>query len=66
MHGVIIASLGSDYGSPVRIGLLTREYPPEVYGGAGVHVGSLVPQLRDLIDVAVRERVNGSDKVVPG
>lgn len=53
MHGIIIASLGSDYGSCVRIGLLTREYPPEVYGGAGVHVGSLVPRLRELIDVDV-------------
>jgi alpha-maltose-1-phosphate synthase len=37
----------------VRIGLLTREYPPEVYGGAGVHVGFLVPALRRLIDVDV-------------
>jgi starch synthase len=37
----------------VRIGLLTREYPPEVYGGAGVHVGHLVPRLRELIDVEV-------------
>lgn len=37
----------------MRIGLLTREYPPEVYGGAGVHVGSLVPQLRELVDVDV-------------
>jgi starch synthase len=37
----------------VRIGLLTREYPPEVYGGAGVHVGFLVPALRRLVDVDV-------------
>jgi alpha-maltose-1-phosphate synthase len=37
----------------VRIGLLTREYPPEVYGGAGVHVGFLVPALRRLVDVEV-------------
>jgi alpha-maltose-1-phosphate synthase len=37
----------------VRIGLLTREYPPEVYGGAGVHVGFLVPALRELVDVDV-------------
>ncbi len=37
----------------MRIGVLTREYPPEVYGGAGVHVGSLVPQLRRLVDVDV-------------
>ncbi|WP_075743407.1 glycogen synthase [Actinoalloteichus sp. GBA129-24] len=37
----------------MRIGLMTREYPPEVYGGAGVHVGFLVPRLRELIDVDV-------------
>lgn len=32
---------------------MTREYPPEVYGGAGVHVEFLVPRLRELIDVDV-------------
>lgn len=37
----------------VRIALLTREYPPEIYGGAGVHVGCLVPRLRELVDVRV-------------
>ncbi|GDY29987.1 glycogen synthase [Gandjariella thermophila] len=37
----------------MRIGLLTREYPPEVYGGAGVHVGFLVPHLREFVDVDV-------------
>jgi starch synthase len=37
----------------VRVAVLTREYPPEVYGGAGVHVGALVPQLRTLCDVDV-------------
>jgi starch synthase len=37
----------------VRIGLLTREFPPEVYGGAGVHVEFLVPRLRELVDVDV-------------
>ena len=30
----------------MRVGLLTREWPPEVYGGAGVHVEHLVPALR--------------------
>jgi len=48
----------------VRIGLLTREYPPEVYGGAGVHVGHLVPVLRELVDIDVHcfgaARDNGS------
>ncbi|WP_067818092.1 glycogen synthase [Nocardia inohanensis] len=33
--------------------MMTREYPPEVYGGAGVHVTELVPRLRELCDVTV-------------
>ncbi len=33
--------------------LLTREYPPEVYGGAGVHVEYLARSLRALVDVRV-------------
>lgn len=32
---------------------MTREYPPEVYGGAGVHVTELVAQLRKLCSVDV-------------
>ncbi|MBM7830528.1 starch synthase [Agromyces cerinus] len=38
----------------MRVDLLTREYPPEVYGGAGVHVAELVRALRSSIDVQVR------------
>jgi starch synthase len=37
----------------MRIGVLTREWPPEVYGGAGVHVEYLVRELRRLVDVDV-------------
>ncbi|HVE96074.1 MAG TPA: glycogen synthase [Pseudonocardiaceae bacterium] len=37
----------------MRIGVLTREYPPEVYGGAGVHVGHLVSELRQRCQVEV-------------
>jgi starch synthase len=33
--------------------VLTREYPPDVYGGAGVHVDFLVRELRRLVDVDV-------------
>ena len=33
--------------------MMTREYPPEVYGGAGVHVTELVAQLRNLCTVDV-------------
>ena len=32
--------------SSVRVDVLTKEYPPEVYGGAGVHVAELVRALR--------------------
>ena len=32
----------------MRVDLLTKEYPPEVYGGAGVHVAELVRALRAL------------------
>ncbi|HVM12886.1 MAG TPA: glycogen synthase [Egibacteraceae bacterium] len=37
----------------MRVGLLTREYPPEVYGGAGVHVEYLARELAHLLDVEV-------------
>ncbi len=38
----------------LKIGVLTREWPPEIYGGAGVHVEQLVPQLRAVgLDVDV-------------
>ncbi|MCL6424137.1 glycogen synthase [Brachybacterium sp. JHP9] len=38
----------------MRVDLLTKEYPPEVYGGAGVHVAELTQVLRPHIDVQVR------------
>jgi starch synthase len=38
----------------MRVDILSREYPPEVYGGAGVHVAELVRALRHDIDVRVR------------
>ena len=34
----------------MRVSILTREYPPHIYGGAGVHVGQLVPQLEKFTD----------------
>ncbi|MGV9236614.1 glycogen synthase [Streptomyces nigra] len=37
----------------MRVGLLTREYPPDVYGGAGVHVEFLARELRELVDLEV-------------
>jgi len=38
----------------MRVDLLTREYPPHIYGGAGVHVTELAAVLRSSIDVRVR------------
>ncbi len=35
------------------IGILTREWPPEIYGGAGVHVEYLCRALQPLVDVSV-------------
>ncbi|MFJ2812749.1 glycogen synthase [Streptomyces sp. NPDC087294] len=37
----------------MRVGLLTREYPPDVYGGAGVHVEFLARELTPLVDLEV-------------
>jgi alpha-maltose-1-phosphate synthase len=37
----------------MKIALMTREYPPEVYGGAGVHVEYLARELRAFEDVTV-------------
>lgn len=37
----------------MRIGILTREWPPDVYGGAGVHVEQLVAELKRLTPVYV-------------
>jgi starch synthase len=37
----------------MRAAVLTREWPPEVYGGAGVHVEYLVRELRRLMTVDV-------------
>ena len=34
----------------MRVGVVTREWPPDVYGGAGVHVEHLVAALRGLDD----------------
>src|SRR5712691_8021667 len=38
----------------VKVLFLTNEYPPHIYGGAGVHVGYLSRELAKTIDVDVR------------
>jgi alpha-maltose-1-phosphate synthase len=53
-------STGGD-GGRLRVALLTREYPPEVYGGAGVHVTYLARELAQLVDLTVH--CQGVDRV---
>jgi len=50
----------------VRIDLLTKEYPPAVYGGAGVHVAELVRALRSRAELDVRVRCFGAPRDEPG
>lgn len=48
----------------VRVDLLTREYPPNVYGGAGVHVENLAEVLRPRVELRVH--VFGEPRPDPG
>ena len=46
----------------MKVSLLTREFPPNVYGGAGVHVEYLTRALADLVNVRVHAFAeNGSE-----
>jgi starch synthase len=46
----------------MRVDVLTKEYPPEVYGGAGVHVAELVRALRTKGDVDARVHAFGAPR----
>jgi starch synthase len=46
----------------VRVDILTKEYPPAIYGGAGVHVAELVRALRDLEELDVRVQAFGEPR----
>lgn len=37
----------------MRVDFVTKEYPPNIYGGAGVHITELVKVLRELIEARV-------------
>jgi len=50
----------------VRIDVLSREYPPDIYGGAGVHVAELVRALRARGDLDVQVRCFGSARSEEG
>ena len=45
--------MSSKLSSDLRIGLVTKEWPPQVYGGAGVHVVQLSQALRNQPGIAV-------------
>ena len=46
----------------MRIDVLTKEYPPAIYGGAGVHAAELVRALRGLDDLEVLVRCFGEER----
>jgi starch synthase len=51
----------------MRVDLMTREYPPEVYGGGGVHVEYLAAELRRMPEAPdVRVHCFGADRDEPG
>ncbi|GIL34497.1 glycogen synthase [Phycicoccus sp. DTK01] len=46
----------------MRIDILTKEYPPSIYGGAGVHVAELTRALRERDDTDVRVHAFGGPR----
>ena len=38
----------------VTVGMITKEWPPLIYGGAGVHVSNLVTALAEIPDISTR------------
>jgi len=46
----------------VRVDILSKEYPPKIYGGAGVHVAELVRALRARGDIDVQVRCFGGPR----
>ncbi|MBO0846771.1 MAG: glycogen synthase [Nocardioides sp.] len=50
----------------MRVDILTKEYPPAIYGGAGVHVAELVRALRGLDGLDVRVQAFGEPRAEAG
>jgi alpha-maltose-1-phosphate synthase len=48
------------------VDILTKEYPPNIYGGAGVHVAELVRALRARGDIDTRVHAFGEPVAEPG
>jgi alpha-maltose-1-phosphate synthase len=55
-----VTPAGASASELLKVALLTREYPPEVYGGAGVHVTYLARELAGLVDLTVH--CQGADR----
>jgi alpha-maltose-1-phosphate synthase len=53
-------------GHQLRVAMLTREYPPEIYGGAGVHVEYLARSLAPLVDLTVHWQGTARPDAGPG
>jgi len=58
-----VSAGGSGDAAPLTVAVCSREYPPEVYGGAGVHVENLVRELRrDELGLDVQPHVFGAPR----
>ncbi len=68
--GGVVGCGGGWMEAGMRVGLMTREYPPAVYGGAGVHVEYLSRELAKLVEVEVHcwgdQRVDAGNLQVRG
>ncbi|WP_340536789.1 glycogen synthase [Nocardioides sp. GXZ039] len=50
----------------MRVDVLSKEYPPSIYGGAGVHVAELVRALRAIPGLDTRVHAFGGPREEPG
>lgn len=50
----------------MRVDVLSKEYPPEIYGGAGVHVAELVRALRARDDLTTHVHAFGEERTEAG
>ncbi len=67
---MVIGTSSFDSSSRLKVLFLTNEYPPHIYGGAGVHVGFLTRELAKTMPVEVRcfgdQRLEEGDLKVTG
>lgn len=62
-----VAASESNDAAKMRIVLLTHEYPPDIYGGAGVHIGKLAEAMGRLAEHDIRVLTATADPTaVPG